>query len=272
MKFATVTGTKVTSATKIITAALQNGLVSSATQAMDVLTALGDTAATTAEEIGKGMQKSAAAAKVAGVSYEELATMLTVITANTQLGGSQAGLALSTIFSRMHRVTAEKMLTDETGESVNINDVEAALGSAGVALRDSDTKQFRNTTEVLRDLATVWEDLNDIQKYGIMNAMAGTRQSNMFAALMEGLSENGGKDFDEKLGLAENSSGTTESKYQIAIQGVNGALEELKASWDSLVESVVSNGFIQTVLSLVTTMINGFKGVADAAGFIGVAL
>ena len=64
---------KVQSATKIITTALQNDLVASAQEAMDVLTALGDSAATTAEEIGKGMQKSAAAAKVAGVSYNELA-------------------------------------------------------------------------------------------------------------------------------------------------------------------------------------------------------
>jgi TP901 family phage tail tape measure protein len=104
LKFATVTGTKVTQATKIITTALQNDLVSSAQQAMDVLTALGDSAATTAEEIGKGMQKSAAAAKVAGVSFNELTSMLTIITSKTQLGGSQAGTALAAIFNRMHRV------------------------------------------------------------------------------------------------------------------------------------------------------------------------
>jgi len=74
-----------------------------------VLTALGDTAATTAEEIGKGMQKSAAAAHVAGVSYEELASMLTIITSKTQLGGAQAGTALNAIFNRMHRVAANKI-------------------------------------------------------------------------------------------------------------------------------------------------------------------
>jgi TP901 family phage tail tape measure protein len=117
LKFATVTGTKVTAATKIITTALQNDLVNSAEHAMDVLTALGDSAATTAEEIGKGMQKSAAAAKVAGVSYEELASMLTIITSKTQLGGTQAGTALNAIFNRMHRVTATGLVNDEEGAS-----------------------------------------------------------------------------------------------------------------------------------------------------------
>lgn len=117
LKFATVTGTKVTAATKIVTTALQNDLVSSAEHAMDVLTALGDTVATTAEEIGKGLQKSAAAAKVAGVSYEELASMLSIITSKTQLGGAQAGTALNAIFNRMHRVNATNLVADESGET-----------------------------------------------------------------------------------------------------------------------------------------------------------
>ena len=93
VKFATVTGVKVTAATKYLTSAIQNGLVDSVQEAMDVLVALGDSAATTAEEISKGMQKSAAAAKNAGVSYEELTSMLTIITSKTQLGGATAGTA-----------------------------------------------------------------------------------------------------------------------------------------------------------------------------------
>ena len=59
VKFATVTGVKVTAATKYLTSAIQNGLVGSVQEAMDVLVALGDSAATTAEEISKGMQKAA---------------------------------------------------------------------------------------------------------------------------------------------------------------------------------------------------------------------
>ena len=123
IKFATVTGTKVESATKIITTALQNDLVSSAQEAMDALTALGDSAATTAEEIAKGMQKSAASAKVAGVSYAELTSMLTVITSKTQLSGQMAGTALQTIFNRMHKVTTTKMTQDTNGANKEITRV-----------------------------------------------------------------------------------------------------------------------------------------------------
>jgi len=65
-------------------------------------------------------------------------------------------------------------------ESVSVNDVETALNAAGVASRDM-SGNFRDTVDVLRDLAAVWEELNDVQKNAVMYAMAGGRQGNMFA-------------------------------------------------------------------------------------------
>ena len=92
----------------------------------------------------------------------------------------------------------------------------------------ADNNTFRSTTDILRDLSKVWNDLNDVQKNNIMYNMAGARQANMFSALMEGLADEDGKTFDEYLGLAENSEGTTQSKYEIVIEGINAQIQELK--------------------------------------------
>jgi len=116
LKFAKVTAIKTENATKIITTALQNNLVSTAEEAMDALVALGDSAATSADQIGDAMQKCAAAAKVAGVSYSELTPMLTVMTSMTQLSGKQVGTAMNTILSRLHNVTANKYTKEINGE------------------------------------------------------------------------------------------------------------------------------------------------------------
>ena len=269
IKFATVTGTKVESATKIITTALQNNLVSSAQEAMDALVALGDSAATTAEEIAKGMQKAAASAKVAGVSYSELTAMLTVVTSKTQLGGAQAGTALQTVFSRMHKIGKNGIITDANGETTGTNDVALALASAGIPLFDEkDKTKFRNTTDVLRDLAKVWNDLNDLQKNNIINAMAGTRQANMFSTLMEGMSEDNGEEFERLLGLAENSEGITQSKYEIAMQSLNAAINELKSSWDQLIESMTVSGAASGVLGFITNILQGVTALSSKLGGI----
>ena len=263
IKFATVAGAKVTDAGKAITTAIQNGLVSSATEAMDVLVALGDTAATTAEQIFRGMQKSAAAAKVAGVSYEELTTLLTIGTSKTQLSGQVIGTGLQTIFSRMNRVTNQGLVNDQSGATTTINDVEAALKSAGVKLRNDDGKSFRSSFDVLRDLSKVWGNLTDIQRSNITYTMAGGRQMNVFQSLMEGMSEDGGAELERLLGMAENSEGTTENKYAISIKSVTAALDELKSTYDSLVNTIAGGNSIAPAIEGVTGIINGFNNLVS---------
>ena len=269
IKFATVTKLNVAEATKVITTALQNDLTKSATEAMDTLVALGDNAATTAAEIGKGMQKAAAAAKVAGVSYSELTALLTIGTSDTQLSGTQVGTALQTVFTRMRRLSLSGYVSDQNGEKVTANEAEAALKTVGVDLWDNKAiGKMRTAYDVLLDLSKVWQTLSDAQKNIVMNAMAGTRQTNVFATLMEGMSEDEGKTLEKYLGLAENSEGITQTKYEIAMQSLAAAMDELKSSWDGLVESIVSGGSITGILDTVS----GFLQLATNASGIGKGL
>lgn len=272
IKFATVTKLNVAEATKIITTALQNDLVPSAEAAMDALVALGDSAATTAAEIGKGMQKAAASAKVAGVSYAELTALLTIGTSDTQLSGTQVGTALQTVFSRMRRLSISGYTDDQNGEKTTASDAEAALKSVGVDLWDNKTiGKMRSAYDVLSDLSKVWQNLSDAQKNIVMNAMAGTRQTNIFSTLMEGMSEDGGETLEKYLGLAEGSEGITQSKYEIAMQSLSAAMDELKSSWDAVVESFVSNGTITGILDGVSGFLQNVANIAQSgnAGKIG---
>ncbi len=216
------------------------------------------------------MQKSAAAAANAGVSYNELNTMLTVITSKTQLGGAQAGTALQTLFSRMNRVTKAGYINDEGGEATSINDVENALKSVGIQMREG--SGFRSSTAILRDLAKVWNDINDLQRGNITYAMAGGRQQNMFQALMEGMAEDNGAYFDELLGVAEGSSGATQSKYEIIIEGINSKIQEMKSSFDGLIESFNVSGVSGGIIDMLSGIMQGLSGITEKAPAATVAI
>lgn len=273
IKFATVTKLNVTEATKIITTALQNDLVPSAEAAMDTLVALGDSAATTAAEIGKGMQKAAASAKVAGVSYQELTALLTIGTSDTQLSGTQVGTALQTVFSRMRKLNLNDYVSDQNGKTTTSNDAEAALASVGIELWDDKAQgKMKSSFEILRSLSKVWQDLNDAQKSVVTNAMAGTRQTNIFSTLMEGMGEDGGANLEKYLDLASNSGGITQSKYEIAMQSLAASMDELRSSWDKVVESFVNSGAITGVLDTVSNILQGIANVADNGGQLGIGL
>ena len=267
IKFSQVAGIKVEAATKIITTALQNNLVDSSTEAMDALVALGDNAATTADEIGKAMQKSAASAKVAGVSYEELVSMATVMTSMTQLSGTQVGTAMNTIFSRIRKVTTEKFVRDQNGETTSLSDVETALGLAGIDLyTDESRANYRSATDILRDIAAGWQNMSDVQKSNITSAIAGTRMTNMFTTLMEGIGEDGGAKFEELLGLAGDSEGITESKYQVIAQGLAASFDTLRSSWDQLVAGLESNDVLTGSIDFISGLIQGITALNGVLG------
>ena len=260
VKFATVAQIKTTTATKIITTALRNNLVGSAEEAMDSLVALGDSAATTAEEISKAMQKCAASAKVAGVSYNELNSMITVMTSMTQLSGQQVGTALNTIFSRMRNITISGYSKEINGETTTLNNVQKALEIAGIKMfKDAGMTEFRTASEILLDVAKRWNSMTDVQRSVVSANLAQTRSANMFNTLMEGLSEDNGETFAKYLGLSENSSGITQSKYEIMIESINAKLKELKSTFDNLVLSLSNNGVITGVIDAGTFILKGLN-------------
>lgn len=260
LKFAKVSGVKVQDATKIITTALQNGLVASATEAMDALTALGDSAATTAGDIGKAMQKCAAAAKVAKVSYGELTSMITIMTSSTQLSGTQVGTALNSIISRMRKLNTTGYAGDINGDNISRNDVEEALKLAGIQLIDDQSQEFRPVSEVLLDISKRWNDMSDIQRANISTAIAGTRAGNMFQTLMEGMSEDNGAEYERLLKTAEGSAGITDEKYEVQTKSLTASIEELRATFDGLVNDVTGGaGVFSSVIDIVTQIISGIR-------------
>ena len=268
VKFSAVTGQDASAATKYLTAAVNSGLVDSLEEAMDVMAALGDTAATTAEEISKAMQKSASSASLVGVEYEELAAMITAITSGTQLGGTTAGTALNTLFTRMNRVTKTGYASDVNGESTTINDVEAALSNVGIDMRDS-SGEFRDTFDVIKDIVAGWQYMSDTQQRAVLYAMGGTRQQNtlstMFSTLGE-TNENGQTYLEEYLETASGSSGTVDTKYGVYTQSVEASTAALKTAFTSLVDAIMSS---QTVISVMGKLSDAFTDFADVVSVDG---
>ena len=295
IKFAKVAGIKTETASKIMTTALKNGLVQSAQEAMDVLAALGDSAATTADQIQQALQKVAATAHNTGTEYNELTALLTVALDKTQLSGNVVGTAMNTIMTRMRRVNESNYVKASNGEITTINDVDRALSRVGVHIMDESGK-MKDTLQVLQELAHVWETIDsDMTKQNIVYAMAGrgAAATNTFYSIMEGLGENGGEEFDKALETANSAAGTVDEKYTAYLDSYTASLQELNNAIDSLGEGILSSGIAQffvefasgltstagvitTVIALLTKMTTSAlaaSGVMKAAtaGWIGLA-
>lgn len=137
---------------------------------VDKFTAVDMEAAASAGDIATAMAETAAGADLAGVSMNKLIGYIATVKETTQDAPESVGTFFRTLFARMNNVAAGNFIDEETGES--LNDVEKVLNELDISLRDTNGL-FRNSAEVLDEVAARWETFDNVQQHAIATAFAG---------------------------------------------------------------------------------------------------
>jgi TP901 family phage tail tape measure protein len=250
IKFSKTAKVSATDSIKLATVAMNSGDVKSTDRVFDVVSALGDSAATEAAQITKGLQKSMAAASSVGVTFEDLVAMLTVVTSKTQLSGSVAGTTMRNIMSRMTRFGDQD---SRYADQVQL------LKNAGVEIFEDG--EMRSVTDILSEIGALWEGFDDRTKSDIAYALGGTEQFSNVIALMQGFAETDetGQNLVQKyIAMANASDGITDKKYQHQVESLDGALTNLQTTFDKLVDSAESTGVIVEFIDCIADGVAGF--------------
>ena len=247
-------------ASKALTSAMKGyGVaVEDSVQIVDKLTKVDMEAAASAGDIATAMAETATSAKLSGVSMDALIGYITTVKEVTQDGSESVGVFFKTLFARMNNVAAGKFIDDETGES--LNDVEAVLGNLGIALRGVNG-EFRNSSDVLDDVAARWDTFNDTERNAIATAMAGARNFEKFNVLMN--------NYGTAMKYAETSTksaGTAIEKFSDYTSGIEAAFHSLQASFEkfsmTFLDSELIVGFAN-FLGGIVEFLNMIASVAD---------
>lgn len=81
-----------------------------ATHVIDTLDALDLAYATSTQELAQGLQRSASVAQTAGMSFEDLASIMTVVSSTTRLSGETIGNGMKSLFSRLQIIKVGEVL------------------------------------------------------------------------------------------------------------------------------------------------------------------
>lgn len=226
----------------------------------DVFLKVGDNAATSGEEIGEAMQKAAASAGTFGVQFEWLAAYIATVSETTRQEARTIGTAFNTIIARLHQI---KQTGYNSEDETRINDIAKALANVDIALMDQ-TGEWRDMTDILEDVASKWDDMDDKTRSYIATTMAGVKQQNVFLALMNDMAKgvDGGSRAWELYGLAVDSAGTAEEKYAVYTDSVTAAQERLtvaKENFYSLLNSDVLKDWYNALTNIVKGITNATK-------------
>jgi TP901 family phage tail tape measure protein len=214
-------------------------------EVIDALVAVDNAYATSVKEVSSAMQRSASAASLAGVSWQELVSFITVVSATTRKSAESIGESFKTIFARMSSVAAGKDV-DEFGDT--INNVEKVLKNYNITLRDS-VGLFRPMGDVLDEIGARWEEFTNTQQAQIAGAIAGVRQYTNLIALFDNYS----KALDAQT-IESESAGLATERYTIYMEGLEAAINKSKAAWEGVWQATIESGSIKWFYDLSTAV------------------
>lgn len=231
----------------------------------DVYSNLAAKTAADTEEISIAMSKVASIAHSTGMELETTAAFLTQIIATTREAPETAGTALKTVIARFAEVKklisqGEVTGTDEEGTEIDVNNIETALKTAGVALRDT-TGQMRDLDDVFIELASRWDSLDTMQQRYIATQAAGSRQQSRFLAMM-----NDYEGLQETLGYAMNSTGASQEQFNKTLDSLQSKLNNLFNAWTKFTTGIMNSDFIKGGVDVLTKILDVINDITGALG------
>lgn len=272
MKMARIANMDYTEATNAMTAAVRGFNLelnaASGQRINDVYSKLAAVTASDTQEISTAMEKTASLAHNAGMDLETTAVYLTEAIETTREAPENIGTAMKTILARFQSLTKDPdTLTPEAqelleGETVDANNVEAALRKAGVALRD-EAGEFRNAKDVMLELNAVWNSLDKNTQRYIATQTAGARQQSRFIAMMQ--------NYDRTMELvdaANNSAGASQEQFDKTLESLDSKLNRLKNAWNEFTMGLANNHAIKFVVDGLTDVLTIIDKLTGKSGNI----
>lgn len=209
---------------------------------VDKLTKLDMKSATSAQELAQALSKVANSARLAKVSQDEILGILSVGIETTQQSGDVIGTAVRSLLARFSNVKASKFGGSGEETEGTLNDTEAVLSKIGIRIRNA-SGEMRSFMDVLDDVAEKWDTLDDVSRNAISTAMAGTRQKEIFASIIENYDR-----VRELINESANAAGTADEKYSAYMDSMEAATKRLQNAWEGFTQSLETS----TVMKFLT--------------------
>lgn len=234
------------------------------------INAIGNSQAVSNGDIVEFLTRSSSAMKEANNTLEETIALGTAATEITRDAAS-VGNALKTVSMRI------RGYDEETGEFIDgVAELEGDIADLtksaehplGVSLFKDDAKtEFKSTTELLRDISDVYDELTDKQQADLLEKLAGKRQGQIVAAILNNFSA-----VENSLETMTNSAGSAMNEMNIIEQSLEFKLNALKETAVGVFQNLFQTDEMGAVIDILTDLLEIFDALTKNLGLFGTAL
>lgn len=167
---------------------------------------------------------------------------------------------MKTVSARIRSATAE--LT-EMGEEVDdivqsTSKYRAEIKSlSGVDIM-SDETTYKSVYQILKEIATVYDDLSDINKAQLIEDLAGKRNAQVIASIITNLN-----DLTGSYEAANNAAGTLATANDVYLNSIEGKMNQLSTAYEKFSTNILSSGLVKTVVDIAKGAINLLNGIDE---------
>ena len=242
---------------------------SDAISIVDKLNEVSNNFAVTSGDLGSGLEVASSALATAGNDLDQTIALITGGTEITQDANSTAR-GIRTIALRIRGMDKElEELGEDTDGMIKYTPKlrKELQDMAGVDIMDGTGQSLRDTYDILGDLAHRWKDLNDVQRAGLTESLAGKNRANVFNALMTNWSQ-----VESAYETAKNSAGSADAEFERYQDSIQAKLNQLKASLEGLSESVLDSEFLKGAIDGLRKFVEVIDFVLDKIGMFPILL
>ena len=225
---------------------------------IDVINEVSNNFAVSSGDIARNLGKVSSLWANSGGDLESLVAVMTAGTEITRDAGSMAN-AIKALINRLQG------MNDEGEKDLEIKAKQEELfQKLNLSLYDQEGN-LKNVYEILNDLASVYQDLDNAEKGYVTSTLAGIHQSGRLAAILNNWSV-----AQEALTTAQNASGSAMKENEKVLDSIQGHYQQLQSAFQELATSLIDSGLIKGILDLGTGLLkvansDGVKFIATVA-------
>ena len=234
---------------------------------MSKINIIGNTAATSNDEIVTMLSKSSSAMREANNTLEETIALETAAVEITRDDDS-VGTAFKTVAMRIRGYDEEtESFTNNveqlSGEIASLTKTASTPG--GISLfTDASKTEYKSTYQLLKEISEIYDQLDDKTQAGLLEALAGKRQGQIIAATINNF-EAAEKAMDDMA----NSAGSAEREMAIIMDSVDYKANKLKETGTGIAQNLFERDDMKTVIDTLTWFGEKLDWVTEKAGLFG---
>ena len=234
---------------------------------MSKINIIGNTAATSNDEIVEMLTRSSSAMREANNTLEETIALETAAVEITR-DAEPVGTAFKTVSMRLRGYDEETESYSNNVEQLagDIADLtKTASSPGGISLfTDSSKTEFKSTYQIIKDISEIYDELSDKQQADLLEKIAGKRQGQIVAAAI-----NNFEAAEKAMDSMANSAGSAEQEMAVIMDSVGYKANKLSEIGVGISQNLFQRKDMKVVLDTLNALGEGIDFVTEKLGLFG---